>query len=110
MAARCTSASKFALRGIVVQLAHELAPDVRVNGSRPAGRLPPTCAAHAASVSTANGSTTDRAASSSSRRARRCGVALTGADHAGAYVFLASDAARGMTGEIVRSDGGLGVR
>ena len=38
------------------------------------------------------------------------GVALTGADHAGAYVFLASDASRGMTGEIVRSDGGLGVR
>ena len=38
------------------------------------------------------------------------GVALTGADHAGAYVFLASDAARGMTGEIIRSDGGIGVR
>jgi 2,3-dihydroxy-2,3-dihydrophenylpropionate dehydrogenase len=38
------------------------------------------------------------------------GVALTASDHAGAYVFLASDAARGMTGEIVRSDGGLGVR
>ena len=37
-------------------------------------------------------------------------VALTPQDHAGAYVFLASDRSRGMTGEILRSDGGLGVR
>jgi len=37
-------------------------------------------------------------------------VALTAADHAASYVFLLSDQARGMTGEILRSDGGLGVR
>ena len=37
-------------------------------------------------------------------------VALTGEDHAGSYVFLASDRARGITGTIVHSDGGIGVR
>ena len=37
-------------------------------------------------------------------------VAFTAEDHTGAYVFLASDDSRGMTGEIVRTDGGLGVR
>jgi 2,3-dihydroxy-2,3-dihydrophenylpropionate dehydrogenase len=38
-------------------------------------------------------------------------VALTPADHAGAYVYLASsDRAAGLTGEVIRSDGGLGAR
>jgi len=37
-------------------------------------------------------------------------VALTGADHAGSYVFLAYDRARGVTGTIIGSDGGIGVR
>jgi enoyl-[acyl-carrier-protein] reductase (NADH) len=36
-------------------------------------------------------------------------VALTGEDHAGSYVFLASDRARGITGTVVHSDGGVGV-
>jgi len=38
------------------------------------------------------------------------GAGFIGADHAAAYVYLASDHARGITGEIIRSDGGLGVR
>jgi NAD(P)-dependent dehydrogenase (short-subunit alcohol dehydrogenase family) len=37
-------------------------------------------------------------------------VALRPEDHATAYVFLASERSRGITGEVVRSDGGLGVR
>jgi enoyl-[acyl-carrier-protein] reductase (NADH) len=37
-------------------------------------------------------------------------IALTGADHAGSYVFLASDRARGITGTVVHSDGGVAVR
>jgi 2,3-dihydroxy-2,3-dihydrophenylpropionate dehydrogenase len=37
-------------------------------------------------------------------------VALTGADHAASYTFLACDRARGITGEIVHSDGGIGIR
>jgi len=37
-------------------------------------------------------------------------VALRPEDHAGAYVYLASNRAAGVSGEIVRSDGGLAVR
>ena len=37
-------------------------------------------------------------------------VALSAADHAASYLFLASDGAAGMTGEILRNDGGLLVR
>jgi enoyl-[acyl-carrier-protein] reductase (NADH) len=36
-------------------------------------------------------------------------VALSGADHAWSYVFLASDRARGITGGAVHPDGGVGV-
>ena len=37
-------------------------------------------------------------------------MALTPADIAGSYVFLASDAARGITGTFVHPDGGIGVK
>ena len=37
-------------------------------------------------------------------------MALTPADHAGSYVFLASDAARGITGTFLRTDGGIDVK
>ena len=37
-------------------------------------------------------------------------VALEPADHAGSYVFLASDRARGITGTFVHPDGGIGVK
>jgi NAD(P)-dependent dehydrogenase (short-subunit alcohol dehydrogenase family) len=37
-------------------------------------------------------------------------VALSAADHAASYLFLASDGATVMTGEILRNDGGLLVR
>jgi enoyl-[acyl-carrier-protein] reductase (NADH) len=35
---------------------------------------------------------------------------MTGAEHAGAYVLLASERSRGMTGEMLRSDGGMAIR
>jgi 2,3-dihydroxy-2,3-dihydrophenylpropionate dehydrogenase len=37
-------------------------------------------------------------------------LAMTPEDIAESYVFLASDAALGMTGEFLHPDGGLGVR
>ena len=43
------------------------------------------------------------------RRRTPLHVALTGEDHAGSYVFLAFDRARGITGTVVHSDGGIGV-
>jgi NAD(P)-dependent dehydrogenase (short-subunit alcohol dehydrogenase family) len=103
-------ASKFALRGLVTQLGHELAPDVRVNGVAPGGTLD-TDMRGLRSLDLHDrrlGATPDRAAQLSARTPLN--VALEPADHAGAYVFLASDRARGITGEVIGSDGGIGVR
>jgi phthalate 3,4-cis-dihydrodiol dehydrogenase len=102
--------SKFAMRGIVKQLAHELAPDVRVNGVAPGGtvgtdlRGPRALGLDAVRLD-------DRGGRADEIKARTpLHVALTPADHAAVYVFLATAASIGMTGEILRSDGGIGVR
>lgn len=103
-------ASKFAVRGLVTQLAHELAPAIRVNGVAPGGTL----ATELRGVRALGlgervlGDTAGREESLKQRTPLR--VALRPEDHAGAYVLLASDRARGMTGEIIHSDGGIGVR
>jgi NAD(P)-dependent dehydrogenase (short-subunit alcohol dehydrogenase family) len=102
-------ASKFALRGLVVRLGHELAPDVRVNGVAPGGTLSTDMRGlrsldlHERRL----GATPNREAELAARTPLQ--VALTPEDHAGAYVFLASDRARGITGEVISSDGGIGV-
>jgi NAD(P)-dependent dehydrogenase (short-subunit alcohol dehydrogenase family) len=102
--------SKHALRGAVVQLAHELAPDVRVNGVAPGGtvatdlRGPRSLALDGERLDDRPG----RPEQLQSRTPLR--LAMRPEDHAAAYVFLASDGAKGMTGEVLRSDGGLGVR
>jgi NAD(P)-dependent dehydrogenase (short-subunit alcohol dehydrogenase family) len=103
-------ASKFAVRGCVVALAHELAPDVRVNGVAPGGTMG-TDLAGPASMGLAGqrlGATAGREEELKARTPLR--VALTGDDHAGAYVYLASGRARGVTGTVLHSDGGIGVR
>jgi len=103
-------ASKFAVRGCVIALAHELAPDVRVNGVAPGGTLgteltgPRSLGMSSSVLGSAPGREQDLRARTPLR------VALTGEDHAGSYVFLASERARGITGTIVHSDGGIGVR
>jgi NAD(P)-dependent dehydrogenase (short-subunit alcohol dehydrogenase family) len=103
-------ASKFALRGVVTALAHEFAPDVRVNGVAPGGTLD-TDLRGAAALGLAAERLADRPGRREELEARTpLHIALTPADHAGAYVFLASSAASGITGEIIRSDGGLSVR
>ena len=102
-------ASKFAVRGCVIALAHELAPEVRVNGVAPGGTLgteltgPASLGLDRRLLDLAPGREQDLKARTP------LGVALTGADHAGSYVFLASDRARGITGTIVASDGGAGI-
>ena len=103
-------ASKFAVRGCVIALAHELAPKVRVNGVAPGGTLgteltgPASLGLAGQVLDAAEGREEDL------RRRTPLQVALSGADHAGSYVFLASDRARGITGTVVHSDGGAGVR
>jgi NAD(P)-dependent dehydrogenase (short-subunit alcohol dehydrogenase family) len=103
-------ASKFAVRGCVIALAHELAPQVRVNGVAPGGTLgteltgPASLGLDGQVLGAAPGREQDL------RDRTPLRVALSGEDHAGSYVFLASDRARGITGTVVHSDGGVGIK
>jgi NAD(P)-dependent dehydrogenase (short-subunit alcohol dehydrogenase family) len=102
-------AAKFAVRGCVVALAHELAPDVRVNGVAPGGTLG-TGLRGARSLGLGGrrlADTPDREEQLKRRTPLR--VALSGADHAHSYVFLASDRSRGITGTFLHPDGGVAV-
>ena len=103
-------ASKFAVRGLVVALAHELAPDVRVNAVAPGGTLGTDLRGPTA-LGLAGEALGDRPGREDELRARTpLHVALTPADHAASYVFLAGDAARGITGTFVHPDGGIGIK
>ena len=103
-------ASKFAVRGCVVALAHELAPQVRVNGVAP-GRTLGTELTGPRSLGLAGQLLAAAPGREQDLRTRTpLKVALSGEDHAGSYVFLASDRARGITGTVLHSDGGVGVR
>ncbi|MBA3799457.1 MAG: 3-(cis-5,6-dihydroxycyclohexa-1,3-dien-1-yl)propanoate dehydrogenase [Actinomycetota bacterium] len=102
--------SKFAVRGLVTALAHELAPDIRVNGIAPGGTLN-TDLRGLSSLDMAGkrlDDTPGRAADLAGRVPLQ--VALSGPDHAWSYVFLASERARGITGDVLHSDGGMGVK
>src|SRR6201998_2316539 len=101
--------SKFAVRGLVATLAHELAPRIRVNGVAPGGTLN-TDLRGLASLgldSVRLDDTPNRARDVAARTPLN--VALDGHDHAWSYVFLASARSRGITGETIHPDGGFGV-
>ena len=103
-------ASKFAVRGLVVALAHELAPDVRVNGVAPGGTMGTDLRGPTA-LGLDHESLGERPGREAELRARTpLQVALTPADHAESYVFLASDRSRGITGTFLHPDGGIGVK
>jgi phthalate 3,4-cis-dihydrodiol dehydrogenase len=102
--------SKFAVRGLVTAMAHELAPDVRVNGVAPGGTLNTDLRGL-----TSLGLREKRLDDTPGREAELAGrvplrVALSGPDHAWSYVFLASNRSRGITGDVVHPDGGIGVK
>ncbi|HEU4362243.1 MAG TPA: 3-(cis-5,6-dihydroxycyclohexa-1,3-dien-1-yl)propanoate dehydrogenase [Mycobacterium sp.] len=104
-------ASKFAVRGLVASLAHELAPAIRVNGVAPGGTLN-TDLRGLASLGLDGArlpDAPDRARDLAARTPLQ--VALSGVDHAWGYVFFASDRSRGVTGDTIHSDGGThGIR
>lgn len=102
-------ASKFAVRGLVATLAHELAPRIRVNGVAPGGTLNTDLRGLASlgQDTVRLDDTPDRATDLAARTPLN--VALSGADHAWSFVFLASDRSRGITGETVHPDGGFGM-
>lgn len=101
--------SKFAVRGLITALAHELAPQIRVNGVAPGGTLNTdlrgleTLALNTIRLD----DTPNRAHDLAARTPLH--VALSGQDHAWSYVFLASDRARGITAGTTHSDGGFGL-
>jgi NAD(P)-dependent dehydrogenase (short-subunit alcohol dehydrogenase family) len=102
--------SKFAVRGLVTALAYELAPDIRVNGVAPGGTLN-TDLRGLSSLGLHDrrlDDTPGREAELADRVPLK--VALSGPDHAWSYVFLASDRARGITGDVVHPDGGIAVK
>jgi phthalate 3,4-cis-dihydrodiol dehydrogenase len=101
--------SKFAVRGLVVSLAHELAPQIRVNAVAPGGTLGTDLRGLASlgQQHTRLDDTPERATDVAARTPLN--VALSGEDHAWAFVFLASDRSRGISGEIIRPDGGFGL-
>jgi 2,3-dihydroxy-2,3-dihydrophenylpropionate dehydrogenase len=101
--------SKFAVRGLVATLAYELAPRIRVNGVAPGGTVNTDLrgleALGQSSIRLDN--TPDRASSLAARTPLN--VALSGNDHAWSFVYLASDRARGITGDTLHPDGGFGL-
>ena len=102
-------ASKFAVRGLVTALAHDLAPEIRVNGVAPGGTLN-TDLRGLPSLGLADrrlGEAPNRAAEMAARVPLQ--VALSAEDMAWSYVFLASQRSRGITGTAVHPDGGAGV-
>ena len=103
------TASKHAVVGLIRQLAVEFAPQVRVNGVAPGGTMTDlrglaTLHQDRSSQFAAAG-TADRLAAGNP-----LGIALQPDDIAGAYVFLASNAARGVTGTVVTVDAGSTLR
>jgi NAD(P)-dependent dehydrogenase (short-subunit alcohol dehydrogenase family) len=101
--------SKFAVRGLVAALAHELAPGIRVNGVAPGGTLN-TDLRGPASLGLNSVRLDDTPNRASDLAARTpLNVALSAEDHAWSFVFLASDRSRGITGETVHPDGGFRV-
>jgi NAD(P)-dependent dehydrogenase (short-subunit alcohol dehydrogenase family) len=103
------TASKHAVVGLIRELAFELAPTVRVNGVAPGGTItalsgPPSLAELGA------GRLTGAARAAMIEQRNPLQLAQQPADHAAAYVLLASDQARAITGAIIPSDGGIGVR
>jgi NAD(P)-dependent dehydrogenase (short-subunit alcohol dehydrogenase family)/quinol monooxygenase YgiN len=101
-------ASKHAALGVVRQLAHELAPRVRVNGVAPGATKTPI------RVPEIFGESPDQRTPEISAAIAKLVPLETHsepADHTGAYVLLAArDESPAMTGTVITSDGGLGVR
>ncbi|MDI9897436.1 SDR family NAD(P)-dependent oxidoreductase [Rhodococcus sp. IEGM 1381] len=106
-------ASKHAALGVMRQLAHEFAPHVRVNAVAPGATR--TSIASPAAFGTAvsgpqraggGGGDVDSIAAIAPLR-----VFSSPEDHTGAYLLLAAGSESGaMTGTVIESDGGLGVR
>lgn len=103
------TASKFALRGLVMQLAKEFAPDVRVNGIAP-GATDTGISGPAAFGQRDRAMNADASRMEAMRRHMLLGRVSAPEEHAGLYVTLAArNEAPYVTGAMLVSDGGLTV-
>lgn len=104
------TASKFAVRGLMTELAYELAPKIRVNAVAPGGTITelsgiPALANEGQRLKDVPG-IEDMMGNISP-----LGVVAYPKDHAWAYVLLScKERASSITGAVINSDGGLGVR
>lgn len=103
------TASKFALRGLVLQLAKEFAPEVRVNGVAP-GATDTGISGPSALGLDARAMNADPARMEEMQRHMLLGRVAAPEDHSGLFVLLANrqDSAY-ITGAMLRSDGGLTI-
>ncbi|MFI9388813.1 SDR family oxidoreductase [Kutzneria sp. NPDC052558] len=103
------AAAKHAALGVVRHLAADLAPRVRVNAVAPGGVVTGLRAA-VGGEDTAEVFDQPDEISRVIQEFNPLGVVLTARQLAPLYRFLASPEAAGMTGEVLRPDGGLAVR
>jgi NAD(P)-dependent dehydrogenase (short-subunit alcohol dehydrogenase family) len=102
------TASKHAVLGLVRQLAYELAPEIRVNGVAPGLTL--TGLRSAEAIGGMRGFADDPNVEELARQRTTLRIAPKPEDQVAAYVLLASDQSRAMTGTVINSDAGTGVR
>lgn len=102
--------SKFAVRGLITELAYELAPKVRVNGVAPGGTITELRGIPAlANEGVVLKDVPD--IEGLIEGINPLGFVAHPADHAWAYAFLtAKERCPAVTGTIINADGGLGVR
>jgi 2,3-dihydroxy-2,3-dihydrophenylpropionate dehydrogenase len=101
-------ATKFAVRGLLVEMAYELAPKVRVNGVAPGGTATQIGGLESLEQKPMLGTEKMREGLKSINPLQ---LDFGAEDHVGAYLFLADESlSRGVTGGIINSDGGLGSR
>lgn len=103
------TASKFALRGLVMQLALEFAPDVRVNGVAP-GATDTGISGPQALGQHERAMNADRERLAQTEQYMPLGRVSQPEDHTSLYVLLASkQESNYVTGAMLRSDGGLTI-
>ncbi len=98
------TAAKHAVLGIIRQLAHELAPDVRVNGVGQG--YVPTKLSGIHSLDQPQ----DHAADENMEEVHPLQTVPDPSEYADYYAFLATDASKGTTGDVLMADCGLSIK
>ena len=102
-------ASKFALRGLLVEMAYELAPKVRVNGVAPGGTA--TEIRGLKSLDQEEPMLASPKMREGLKSINPLQLEIEPEDHVGAYLYLANEElSRSVTGVVINSDGGIGAR